>query len=400
MHRIAEYGIAAHWAYKEASFLGGKKANVTVSEDKLSWLRETLEWQKDIEDPQEFLNTLKTELFEDEVYVFTPKGKIQVLPRGATPIDFAYSIHEEIGNRMTGCKINSKMMPIVTKLKNGDIVEILTSDKSKGPSRDWLKFIKSSTAKTRIQQWFKRTERVENIAKGKDALEKEVKKIGMNYSELFKQEYVDVAMNRYKFNSLDDMYASIGFGAITANKIVSRVLEEYRKVHKEENIEEKIEELSKEKTSSKPSSSGVIVKGIDNCLVKLSKCCNPVPGDEIVGYITKGRGVSVHRKDCKNVKDLFSEENRMIDVAWYTDKPSSYNVDIAVFSNDRDGLLADIISTVAGEKTPMMSVTSKVSKERIVLTELTIEVNDVAQLNSVIKALRKIDSVYEVKRNK
>ena len=167
-----------------------------------------------------------------------------------------------------------------------------------------------------------------------------------------------------------------------------------------ENIEEKIEELSKEKTSNKPSSSGVIVKGIDNCLVKLSKCCNPVPGDEIVGYITKGRGVSVHRKDCKNVKDLFSEENRMIDVAWYTDKPSSYNVDIAVFSNDRDGLLADIISTVAGEKTPMMSVTSKVSKERIVLTELTIEVNDVAQLNSVIKALRKIDSVYEVKRNK
>ena len=400
MHRIAEYGIAAHWAYKEASFLGGKKANVTVSEDKLSWLRETLEWQKDIEDPQEFLNTLKTELFEDEVYVFTPKGKIQVLPRGATPIDFAYSIHEEIGNHMTGCKINSKMMPIVTKLKNGDIVEIITSDKSRGPSRDWLKFIKSSTAKTRIQQWFKRTERVENIAKGKDALEREVKKIGMNYSELFKQEYVDVAMNRYKFNSLDDMYASIGFGAITANKIVSRVLEEYRKVHKEEDIEEKIEELSKEKTSSRPSSSGVIVKGIDNCLVKLSKCCNPVPGDEIVGYITKGRGVSVHRKDCKNVKDLFSEENRMIDVAWYTEKPSSYNVDIAVFSNDRDGLLADIISTVTGEKTPMMSVTSKVSKERIVLTELTIEVNDVAKLNSVIKALRKIDSVYEVKRNK
>ena len=395
MHRIAEYGIAAHWAYKEASFLGGKKANVTVSEDKLSWLRETLE-----DDPQEFLNTLKTELFEDEVYVFTPKGKIQVLPRGATPIDFAYSIHEEIGNHMTGCKINSKMMPIVTKLKNGDIVEIITSDKSRGPSRDWLKFIKSSTAKTRIQQWFKRTERVENIVKGKDALEREVKKIGMNYSELFKQEYVDVAMNRYKFNSLDDMYASIGFGAITANKIVSRVLEEYRKVHKEEDIEEKIEELSKEKTSSRPSSSGVIVKGIDNCLVKLSKCCNPVPGDEIVGYITKGRGVSVHRKDCKNVKDLFSEENRMIDVAWYTEKPSSYNVDIAVFSNDRDGLLADIISTVAGEKTPMMSVTSKVSKERIVLTELTIEVNDVAKLNSVIKALRKIDSVYEVKRNK
>ena len=399
MHRIAEYGIAAHWAYKEASFLSGKKANVTVEEDKLSWLRETLEWQKDMQDPQEFLNTLKTELFEDEVYVFTPKGKILVLPNGATPIDFAYAIHAEIGNHMTGCKINSKMMPIVTKLKNGDIVEIVTSDKSKGPSRDWLKFIKSSTAKTRIQQWFKKNEREANIAKGKDALEREVKRIGMSYQELFKPEFVDVAVNRYKFNSLDDMYASVGFGTITAGKIVSRVLEEYRKVNKEENIEEKIEELKKTK-EDKPSSSGIIVKGIDNCLVRLSKCCNPVPGDEIVGYITKGRGVSVHRKDCKNVKDLFEEENRMIDVSWYTDEPSSYNVDIVMFSNDRDGLLADIISTVTAEKAPLMAVNSKVSKERIVITELTIEVNNIAQLNSVLKSLRKIDSVYDVKRNK
>ncbi len=399
MHRIAEYGIAAHWAYKEASFLGGKKANVTVEEDKLSWLRETLEWQKDMQDPQEFLNTLKTELFEDEVYVFTPKGKILVLPNGATPIDFAYAIHAEIGNHMTGCKINSKMMPIVTKLKNGDIVEIVTSDKSKGPSRDWLKFIKSSTAKTRIQQWFKKNEREANIAKGKDALEREVKRIGMSYQELFKPEFVDVAVNRYKFNSLDDMYASVGFGTITAGKIVSRVLEEYRKINKEENIEEKIEELKKTK-EDKPSSSGIIVKGIDNCLVRLSKCCNPVPGDEIVGYITKGRGVSVHRKDCKNVKDLFEEENRMIDVSWYTDEPSSYNVDIVMFSNDRDGLLADIISTVTAEKAPLMAVNSKVSKERIVITELTIEVNNIAQLNSVLKSLRKIDSVYDVKRNK
>ncbi|MFR1971967.1 MAG: RelA/SpoT family protein [Clostridia bacterium] len=399
MHRIAEYGIAAHWAYKEASFLGGKKANVTVEEDKLSWLRETLEWQKDMQDPQEFLNTLKTELFEDEVYVFTPKGKILVLPNGATPIDFAYAIHAEIGNHMTGCKINSKMMPIVTKLKNGDIVEIVTSDKSKGPSRDWLKFIKSSTAKTRIQQWFKKNEREANIAKGKDALEREVKRIGMSYQELFKPEFVDVAVNRYKFNSLDDMYASVGFGTITAGKIVSRVLEEYRKVNKEENIEEKIEELKKTK-EDKPSSSGIIVKGIDNCLVRLSKCCNPVPGDEIVGYITKGRGVSVHRKDCKNVKDLFEEENRMIDVSWYTDEPSSYNVEIVMFSNDRDGLLADIISTVTAEKAPLMAVNSKVSKERIVITELTIEVNNIAQLNSVLKSLRKIDSVYDVKRNK
>ena len=401
MHRIAEYGIAAHWAYKEASFLGGKKANVTVDQDKLSWLRETLEWQKDMQDPQEFLNTLKTELFEDEVYVFTPKGKIQVLPRGATPIDFAYSIHEEIGNHMTGCKINSKMMPIVTTLKNGDIVEIITSEKSKGPSRDWLKFIKSSTAKTRIQQWFKKNERAENIEKGKDILEKEIKKIGIPYSELSKSEYVNAAIERYKFNGIDDTYASIGFGAITPNKIISKMLEEYRKTHKEDDVEEKIEELSKQKAvRRKTPDTGIIVKGIDNCLVKLSKCCNPVPGDEIVGYITKGRGVSVHRKDCKNVKELLSEENRMIDVSWYNDKPSAYNVDIAVFSNDRDGLLADIIAVIASQKTPLMAVTSKVSKERIVLTELTIEVQNIAQLNNTIKALRKVDSVYDVKRNK
>ncbi len=401
MHRIAEYGIAAHWAYKEASFLGGKKANVTVDQDKLSWLRETLEWQKDMQDPQEFLNTLKTELFEDEVYVFTPKGKIQVLPRGATPIDFAYSIHEEIGNHMTGCKINSKMMPIVTTLKNGDIVEIITSEKSKGPSRDWLKFIKSSTAKTRIQQWFKKNERAENIEKGRDILEKEIKKIGIPYSELSKSEYVNAAIERYKFNGIDDMYASIGFGAITPNKIISKMLEEYRKTHKEDDVEEKIEELSKQKAvRRKTPDTGIIVKGIDNCLVKLSKCCNPVPGDEIVGYITKGRGVSVHRKDCKNVKELLSEENRMIDVSWYNDKPSAYNVDIAVFSNDRDGLLADIIAVIASQKTPLMAVTSKVSKERIVLTELTIEVQNIAQLNNTIKALRKVDSVYDVKRNK
>ena len=400
MHRIAEFGIAAHWAYKEANFDGNQKTNVTVSEDKLSWLRETLEWQKDMQDPQDFLNTLKTELFEDEVYVFTPKGKIQILPRGATPIDFAYSIHQEIGNHMVGCKINSKMMPIVTKLKNGDIVEIIKDEKSKGPSRDWLRFIKSSTAKTRILQWFKKNEREENIVKGRDALEREVKKIGINSSELLKAEFIEAAVERYKFNSIDDLYASIGFGTITPNKVISKILEEYRKTHDGENLEKKIEELSKERKTTKPSSTGIVVKGIDNCLVKLSKCCNPVPGDEIVGYITKGRGVSVHRKDCKNINDLLSEENRIIDVDWYSNKPTSYDVDITILSNDRNGLLADIIKAVAGEKAETKSVNSKVSKERIVVTELTTEVNDINQLNNIIKAIRKVDSVYEVRRKK
>ena len=368
MHRIAEYGIAAHWAYKEASFSKGKKANVQVTEDKLAWLRETLEWQKDIADPQEFLNTLKTELFEDEVYVFTPKGDIKVLPNGSTPIDYAYSIHAEIGHHMTGCKINSKMMPIITKLRNGDIVEIVTSDKAKGPSRDWLKFIQSSTAKNKIQAWFKKNQREENIEKGKDLIEKEIKRIGMDYSELFKTEFVQGALNRYKFTTTEDMYAAVGFGAISSGKVIARILEEYRK---------------------------------DNCLVKLSKCCNPVPGDNIVGYITRGRGVSVHRADCKNLKDLFlDEQNRMIDVYWLSEKAAAYNVDIEIFANDRTGLLADIISQIGTTKTKLIAVASRANKERIAITEITLEVENLEELNNVLKVIRKVDSVYEVKRKK
>ena len=350
MHRIAEYGIAAHWAYKEANYGKKGKQVVTVTKDKLAWLRETLEWQQDMKDPQEFLNTLKTELFEDEVYVFTPKGKILVLPRDATPIDFAYSIHEEIGNHMVGCKINSKMMPIITKLQSGDIVEIMTSDSQKGPSRDWLKFIKTTKAKSKIQSWFKKEQRSENIEKGKDLIDKEIKRIGISHDELFKQDYINAALDRYKFKNLEDMYASVGFGAISQVKIISRMLEEYRKSHKEENIEQKIEELTSKRKTVKPSSTGVVVKGIDNCLVKLSKCCNPVPGDNIIGYITKGRGVSVHRTDCVNVKDLLKEEDRIIDVYWYTEKAASYNVDITVYANDRTGLLADVIQVLSNLK--------------------------------------------------
>ena len=401
MHRIAEYGIAAHWAYKEANFLSGKKSNIVVEEDKLAWLRETLEWQKDMQEPQEFLNTLKTELFEDEIYVFTPKGDIKVLPRGSTPIDYAYNIHAEIGHHMTGCKINSKMMPIITKLHNGDIVEIITSDNSKGPSRDWLKFIKSSTAKNKINAWFKKNLREENIEKGKELIEKEIKRIGMDHAEIFKTEFVQGALDRYKFNSIDDMYASVGFGAITSGKVIARILEEYRKMHDEENVEQKLKELNKSKPYSKPSKSGVVVEGIENCLVKLSKCCNPVPGDDIVGYITRGRGVSVHRANCKNVNDLFQdEESRMINVYWYTEKEAAYNVDIEIYANDRNNLVADIINQVGLTKTKLIAISCKTNKERIALTNITVEVENLEQLNDVLKAVRKVDSVYEVKRKK
>ena len=399
MHRIAEFGIAAHWAYKEASYFG-RKQSVKVEEDKLAWLRETLEWQKELQDPQEFLNTLKTELFEDEVYVFTPKGKILVLPREATPIDFAYSIHEEIGNHMVGCKINSKMMPIITKLKSGDIIEIMTSDSQKGPSRDWLKFIKTTKAKSKIQSWFKKEQRTENIEKGKELIEKEIKRIGISHDELFKQDYINAALDRYKFKNVEEMYASVGFGAISQVKIISRMLEEYRKAHNEENIEQKIEELTSKRKHIKPSNTGVVVKGIDNCLVKLSKCCNPVPGDNIIGYITKGRGVSVHRTDCVNVKDLLKEEDRIIDVYWYTEETAAYNVDITVFANDRAGLLAEVIQVLGNVKTKLIALNSKTTKEHIATIEITIEVENIEELNKVLKELRKIDSVYEVARKK
>ena len=400
MHKIAECGIAAHWAYKEANKF--KKSNVVVEEDKLAWLRETLEWQKDMQDPEEFLKTLKTELFEDEVYVFTPKGQIKTLPRDATPIDFAYAIHAEVGHSMIGCKINSKMMPIVTPLKSGDIVEVITSDTAKGPSRDWLKIVKSSSAKTRIQQWFKKIEREDNIEKGKDLLEKEIKKIGMAYSDLMKSEWVQLVLNRYNYSTVDDMYANIGFGGISHNKIITRLLEEYKKEHEEEIIEEKIKELVTERPKKKKTSnSGVVVKGIDNCLVKFSRCCNPVPGDDIIGYITKGRGVSIHRRDCTNINDLLSEEERIIEVDWYEDKTqSSYNVDIQILSNDRTGLLSDIVKEITNLKINIMGVNTRTSKDRIATIDITLEVQDIEQLNKVVKQIRKVDSVYDVTRKK
>ena len=397
MHRIAEFGIAAHRAYKEANRF--KKSTVVVQDDKLSWLRESLEWQKDMNDPDEFLKTLKKELFEDEVYVFTKNGDIKVLPKDSTPIDFAYSIHTEVGNTMTGCKINSKMMPIVTKLNNGDIVDIITSDNAKGPSRDWLKFVQSTRAKNKIQQWFKKANREENIERGKELLSKEIKRLGLTESEIYKQEYINSALERYKYPNIIEMQAAVGFGAISAGKVISKMLDSYSKDHKEEELEKKIEELSAKKVqTAKPSSSGVIVKGIDNCLVKFAKCCNPVPGDKIIGYITRGRGVSVHRADCINLKELLDQEDRIIEVSWYEKAKTSYNVDIEIYSNDRNGLLSDIVREFGNEKVSMMDVRSKVTKEKIVITEVTAEIENLETLNKLFRSLRKIDSVYEVKR--
>ncbi len=396
MHRVAEYGIAAHWAYKE-----GK--SISASDEKLSWLRETIEWQKDTNDDREFMSKLKFDLFEEDVFVFTPKGDIKALPAGSTPIDLAYTIHEQVGNRMTGVKINSKMVPITTKLSNGDIVEIITSDNVKGPSRDWLKIVKTTQAKNKIQNWFKKAQREENITKGKEQVEIELKRIGMSFAELFKTEWIKKALERYKYSSLDDCYAAIGFGAISAAKIIARLLEEYKKEHKEEEIEKKIDELRAAKRAhvTKPSKSGVIVKGIDNCLVKLSRCCNPLPGDEIIGYITKGRGVSIHRADCINCKELVSDEERLIDVSWVKEKNASYMAELEIYANDRNGLLADCTASVSDSKAKIVSINARtIQNNRVAVINIGVEVEDIDMLNKVIKVLRKVDSVYDVHRQK
>lgn len=402
MHRIAEFGIAAHWAYKEQSFLHGKKENVTVKEDKLAWLRESLEWQKDMQNPDEFMSTLKTELVEDSVYVFTPKGQIKTLPKGSTPIDFAYSIHADIGNKMVGAKINSKMMPIITPLHNGDIVDIMTNDNSKGPSRDWLKFVKSSSAKTKIQQWFKKNERDLNIERGKEIIARELKRIRLNSDELLTNKNIESTLQKYSFKTIDDMYGAVGFGSITATKVLSKILEEYRKTKPNTEIEEKIEELhTRHNINENVSKTGIIVKGIDNCLVKLSKCCNPVPGDEIIGYVTRGRGVTVHTKDCVNVKDLFKEEERIIDAYWAQESTNkSYNVEMTVYANDREELLGDIMRTAQQDNSKIVGVQAKSNKEKIVMVELTLEVKDIEAVNKIQRELGKIDSVYDVKRKK
>ena len=400
MHKTAEYGIAAHWAYKESNN-NSDKNGISVNPDKLSWLRETLEWQRNTENPIEFLKILKTELFEDEVYVFTPKGMIKELPVGATAIDFANSIHQEIGHRMIGCKINGKIMPITTELNNGDIVEVITSDQPKGPSSDWLRFVKSSSAKTKINQWFKKAQRAENIEKGKELVEEEIKKLGMKSQELLKPEWIAIVLDRYKYASMDDLYASIGFGGISEKKVVARFLTEYKIEHEEEDLEQKIEELALSKPARiKPSRNGVYVKGIDNCLVKLSKCCNPLPGDEIVGYITRGRGVSIHRTDCINLKDLVGQDDRMIEVYWSDDAKASYNVDIEVFSNDRSGLLRDVIKQIEAYKVKLMAVNTRTNRDDTAILDITIETSSMEELDKLMKSLRKVESVYDVYRKR
>ena len=403
MHRTAEYGIAAHWKYKEGRTSGGKESSL---DERLAWLRQLMEWQNDLKDPSEFINTLKVDLFSDRVFVFTPRGDVVELPKGATPIDFAYSIHSQVGNKCVGARINRRMVPLATPLNTGDIVEIQTSASSKGPSRDWLNIAQTSNAKNKIRQFLKREYKDENIQKGREMLEDAAKRQGYTLSELMKNEWMDKLLRRYTLNNVDDLYAAVGFGGLATNQVLSRLCEEYRKNAKPEElpqaqhaVEAKPQEKSSRKKKKNPNAGcGVIVKGEDNMLVRLSKCCNPVPGDDIVGYITRGRGVSVHRSDCTNLKDESFSPERLIDVAWENAEDETFIAEIQIVAVDRDGLLADLVNAMTKLDMPLLGVNARVGKNGLATVSLRTQITGTQQLEQIIRHFQKLPEVMEVFR--
>ncbi|WP_407269559.1 RelA/SpoT family protein [Radiobacillus sp. PE A8.2] len=399
MHEIAEYGIAAHWAYKEGRKLDHHKQ---TNEEKLSWFREILEWQNETHDAEEFMESLKIDLFSDMVYIFTPKGDVFELPAGSVPLDFAYKIHTEIGNQTIGARVNGKMEPLDYKLDTGDIVEVMTSKHSYGPSQDWLKMTQTSQAKNKIKQFFKKQRREENIAKGKELVEKEVKAAGFEAKTIFTADNVEKIAKKFNFTSDEDMYAAVGYQGITASQIATRLTEKARRQEKNKQLEETLENVKTSATKSKIShkrDSGVRVEGVDNLLVRLSKCCNPVPGDEIVGYITKGRGVSVHRDDCPNVQ-TDKEEDRILQVAWEnTDtQTKQYHVDLEISGFDRRGLLNDVLQAVNEAKTNIIAVNGKSDRNKMALIHITILIHNTSHLRKIVDRLKQIQDVYTVKR--
>ncbi|MDN4526267.1 RelA/SpoT family protein [Fictibacillus fluitans] len=398
MHRVAEYGIAAHWAYKE----GSKKAPVNTFEDKLTWFREILEWQNDVADAEEFMESLKVDLFSDMVFVFTPKGDVIELPAGSVPLDFAYRIHTEIGNRCIGAKVNGKMVTLDYKLKTGDIIEIMTSKHSYGPSQDWLKITQSSHAKNKIRQFFKRERREENVAKGKELIEKEVIGRGFDLKDVFTTDNIQTVIRKYNFTNEEDMYAAVGYNGITGAQIATRLTDKLRR-KKDQDQENKqlLDVISESKSlpAPKKTDSGIVVKGIDNLLIRLSKCCNPVPGDDIVGYITKGRGVSVHRSDCVNVM-TGDAQVRLLPVEWEgsIEKPKSYNVDIEINGFDRRGLLNEVLHAVGETKTNITAVSGRSDRNKMATISMSISIQNVNHLQKVVERIKQIPDIYAVRR--
>lgn len=396
MHHINEYGIAAHWKYK-IGIIGAQ----TSLDEKLAWVRQMLETQQD-SDPEDFFSSLKVDMFADEVFVFTPKGDVIGLPFGATPIDFAYTIHSEIGNHMVGAKVNARIVPIDTALQNGDIVEVLTLKSSRGPSRDWLSIAKTNEARNKIRQWFKRERREENISEGREMLERELRK-NLIPMEALREEYISPILKKLSFPTIEDFYASIGYGGITVNRAVNRIKDEYLRRHKQ--VRPLFTELIEhEKSQIRPvkSQSGVIVEGISNCLVKFARCCEPVPGDALIGFVTRGYGVSVHRADCANVElSLTSnptDRDRWLQVCWADEVKGVFLASLQLIAKERVNLLADVAGILANLKINIRSLNSKENGDGFVIIQITFDTQNVEYLNNVIVKLRGIPGVVEIAR--
>lgn len=404
MHEVAEYGIAAHWKYKQ----NGQGAG---TEGKYEWVRRLLENQEGA-DAEEFIHSLKVDMFSDEVFVFTPNGDVQNLPAGATPIDFAYAIHSAVGNRMIGAKVNNRIVTLDHVLKNGDIVEILTSKNAKGPSRDWMKIAKSNEARSKIRQWFKKEKRDENIANGRSAFDAELRHCGIAMKDVLDPEFLPVLLKKVAYPTLDDLYAAIGYGGFTAQKAVSRIQGELQRRQQQRQQEQMLAEaVTESKEDPKPadtpkqpkavkSEQGIIVEGLDNCLVKFSKCCTPVPGDDIVGFITRGYGVSVHRADCPNASEEKRKEqpDRWIHVSWGTDTNDSYPTTIEAVCKDRLNLLLDISSALSTTKTFVLGLNTRSTEDGFAIIRIEIQIKDGAQLSTLMNKLHQISGVLQVNR--
>lgn len=407
MHKAAEYGIAAHWKYKEAS--DGKKVDDSEQE-KLTWLRQILEWQQDAEDNREFMGMLKSDLnlFSDNVYCFTPNGEVKNLPAGSTPIDFAYAVHSAVGNRMIGARVNGKLVPIDYELKNGDRVEIMTSQNTKGPSRDWLSIVKSSQARNKINQWFKQEYKEDNATRGKDALNEYMKTKSINPQNIMTTGYMERVQHRYGFSDWESLLAAIGHGALKEGQVVSRLQEYYDNDHKKEVTEEEILEQvaqSAQAASMRPrkGGSGITVRGIHDVAVRFSKCCSPVPGDEIVGFVTRGRGVSVHRTDCVNIINLPELERvRVIDAEWAVDDndggSGTYTTEISIYANNRNGLLADVSRALTEKGVDIIAVNTRTNKQGLATMNINFEISSRSELERIIEKIRNIDSVIDIER--
>ena len=405
MHRTAEYGIAAHWKYKESS--DGKAPVGKSEEEKLNWLRQILEWQRDMSDNKEFMSLLKNDLdlFADSVYCFTPQGDVKTLPSGSTPVDFAYSVHSAVGNKMVGARVNGKLVPIEYEIKNGDRIEIITSQNSQGPSRDWLKLVKSTQAKNKINQWFKKELKEDNILKGKEMLAQYARAKGFKIANYTKTQYLEAVLRKYGFRDWDSVLAAIGHGGLKEGQVFNKLVEAYDKENKKNLTDEQVLEAAsetQEKLHIAKSKSGIVVKGIHDVAGRFSKCCNPIPGDEIVGFVTRGRGITIHRTDCVNVLNMSeTDRTRLIEAEWQqpdTKEKEKYTAEIQVYANNRTGLLVDLSKIFTERKIDLRSINSRTSKQEKATISMSFEIGSKEELRSLIEKIRQVESVIDVER--